>query len=166
MADGPEFHLRRWHDPECQRVVEIIPVSEVGLETPLNRRGMLGGGLSVAAALAVLSACSGSPGDDAPSTTPPPPTTTVPPTTTTVPPTTTTVPTTTTTVRPATTTSRATTTTRAQATTTRPRPTTTRPATAPVVPGPPTGPRTTRVPCTPDPIPPGYVCTCNCVPER
>lgn len=141
MTERPEYRLDRHVHGECAGVVEIMSVSALELDTTMPRRAALRAGFTVAGALTLLTACN----DDEPTAPAAPsssPTTaTIPPVTTpptTIPPTSTTIPPPVSTSKPA------------------PKPpvrTTTRGGTE-------------SLPCPGGPVrvPPGKVCTCNCVP--
>lgn len=145
MTPRPEFHVHRLAHTDCDGVMEIVPISEVELGTTMPRRSMFRAGLTVAGAVAALAACNDTT-PRAPETTvpaPPPPASPVLPPLPTLPPI----------EEPP-------------------------PLVAPV-PVPPSRPRPSRLQPLPQPggarsgtqacgtpLPPGAICTCNCVPVR
>lgn len=155
MTSRPEFRLDRHDHSRCDGVMEIVSVADLRADTAMPRRAAVRAGLTVAGAIALLTACS-DPTPATPAT--PAPTATPTPTPAPAP---------------------------APTTTPSPAPTTRPPAAAVPVPAPVprSAPRTTApkrrptpkrrrpggvetVPCDSKPIPPGKICTCNCVPVR
>ena len=57
MAEAPDYHLHHVEDG-CDGQVEIMPVTHVEADTPLARREAFRAGLTVAAFMGLLAACS------------------------------------------------------------------------------------------------------------
>lgn len=148
MTQPPEFRLHRLKHADCDGIMKIIPVSRVELDTTMPRRSMFRAGLTVASAFAAFTACNNT-RPTAPEATTSPPLNTSPPSVGPLPPiTTTTEPTPTT-------------------TTAEPTETSSETQVAPVPPltrNPGPGRRESgTLPCG-SALPPGAICTCNCVP--
>lgn len=154
--DWPRFKLARVLDDGSRQHVEILPVHALSLETNLGRRSFFGVGSAVTTlgALALTGCGQTSSDSEVPAAESEPPTdaaTEYPPDEPAFAPASPDDATTAPAYEP-------------------PSPTYYPPAPAPYAPPPPppsypqtSGPETITRPCTPEPVPPGYTCTCNCV---
>lgn len=73
MTRRPEFHLHRVEHADCDGIMQIVPISQVELDTMMPRRSMFRTGLTVAGALVALTACDNTKPTAPESTTTPPP---------------------------------------------------------------------------------------------